>query len=262
MAMPGEGRWVRGPRGLLRRLAAPVVFGLGLLAAACADFTFLGYSTAPSYDPNIKTVRVPIFKNRCYVQGIEFDLTREVCHTIAAATPFRVVNGECDPADTELLGTVINLTRPLVLASPVNEQRQAEATLTLEVTWRDLRTGEILSRPSRRPGEPLRPEGPGTPPIIDPFNNPSLLGKNAPVLPATPLPPTSPAIPVKPPDDQAVKQKIILPDGTVQEIVVPPVQIRVTRRYEVELGQSITTAEQELYQKAARQIVHLMEKPW
>src|SRR5262245_43054865 len=106
---------MRPTRALLGWLAVPVLSGLALLAAACAtptgNFCCLGYTTAPNYDPNIRTVRVPIFKNRTYRQALEFDLTRELCHAVARDTPFRVVNGDCEPADTELCGTIINLTK-------------------------------------------------------------------------------------------------------------------------------------------------------
>ncbi len=72
-----------------------------------------------------------------------------------------------------------------------------------------------------------------------------------PVLPApTPAP------------DGTAKARIVLPDGTVKEEDVPPVVIRATTRFVPELGQSLTTAEQEVFQKTARQITHLMEKSW
>jgi hypothetical protein len=256
---------------LLRRLAAPVLCGVALLAAACTTpsghFCFLGYSTQPNYDPNIHTVRVPIFRNRTYRQGLEFDLTREICHAIERDTPFRVVNGADEQADTELCGTIINLVRPTILASPVNEARNTEATMTVEVTWRDLRTGEVLSRPSRRPGEAPRPEGPGTPPILDSINNPNL-PKSFPAPTATPTPPLTPETPVLPTPtptstyDGSVKERIVLADGTIKEEIVQPVVIRVSTQYVLEVGQSLTTAELVLDQKAARQITHLMEKPW
>src|SRR5262245_37588369 len=249
-------------------LAAPAVCGLALLAAACAtpsgNFSVLGYTTAPNYDPNIRTVRVPIFKNRTFRQNLEFDLTREVCHTIARDTPRRVVNGCEKPAETELRGTIISLTKTNILASPVNELRVGEVTLAVEVTWRDLRTGEVLSRPSRRPGEPPRPEGPGLPPIIDPINSPN--ARALPPVTGTPTAPSSPEVPVLPAPtpgaDGTVKERVVLPDGTVKFEDVPPVVVRTTTRFIPELGQSITTAEQEVYQKTARQITHLMEKSW
>jgi len=112
MLMSGA-RKVLVPGRSVRRPAAWLLLGLVALSTGCATpsghFCLLGYTTQPNYDPNIRTVRVPIFKNKTYRQGVEFDLTRELCHAIAQDTPFRVVNGD-EPADTELCGTIVSLT--------------------------------------------------------------------------------------------------------------------------------------------------------
>ena len=85
-----------------RRSAAVVyrcLFGLtalsALLLCSCesgGNFTILGYTTKPNYDPNIHSVYVPIFKNLTLRRGVEFDLTRAVVREIEAKTPFKVVS--------------------------------------------------------------------------------------------------------------------------------------------------------------------------
>ena len=58
-------------------LARSVICGLTL--ASCESgghFTALGYTTKPNYDPCIKSVYVPIFENKTFRRGLEFDLTR------------------------------------------------------------------------------------------------------------------------------------------------------------------------------------------
>src|SRR6516162_4439316 len=92
------------------RWMAPV-----LALAACAlvlpscsgdgHFTVLGYSTKPNYDPNIHTVRVPLFKTSTQIAvpptvGMEMDLTRAVVREIELPPPFKVVQA-CENADTE-----------------------------------------------------------------------------------------------------------------------------------------------------------------
>ena len=140
---------------LRRRLPWVLVLlgGLALSAAGCEEgghFTLLGYTTRPNYDTCIKTVRVPIFKNLTIRdstrEGMEFQLTQAVIREIGVKTPFRVVGPGCD-ADTELTGTITTFTKIPVNRNQLNEVREAETTLTVEVTWRDLRTGEILSQP-------------------------------------------------------------------------------------------------------------------
>ena len=126
------------------------------------QLSILGYTTQPNYDMSIKTIRVPMFKNDTFVQGLEFELTRAVVREIEQKTPFKVVGMGCS-ADTELTGTIIGYTKTIINRNQLNEVREAETTLTVQIVWRDLRTGEILSQPKRKP-EPLPPLGDTPPP--------------------------------------------------------------------------------------------------
>jgi hypothetical protein len=135
---------------------------VAVLLPSCAwdgQFTILGYTTRPNYDPGIRTIRVPIFKNNTFIRGLEFDLTRAVIREIEARTPFKVVSEGC-PADTELTGKIVTLTKLAINRTQLNEVREAQTTLGVEIIWRDLRTGEILSQP--RPKSD--PDGPPPPP--------------------------------------------------------------------------------------------------
>jgi hypothetical protein len=144
---------------------------LALLLPSCAEdgnFTILGYTTAPNYDMNIHTVRVPIFKNLTMRdstrEGIEFQLTQEVVRQIELKTPYKVVGADCD-ADTELEGTITAFTKNVINRNQLNEVREAETTLTVEIYWRDLRTGEVLSQPKRKlPPLPPLGDAPPNPP--------------------------------------------------------------------------------------------------
>jgi hypothetical protein len=152
-----------------------------LLAAACVlpsctsdgQISILGYTSRPNYDPTIKTVFVPIFKNFTFRRGMEFDLTRAVIREIEAKTPFKVVSCEVG-ADTVLTGTIVSFNKNLANINPLNEVREAETLLTVQIAWVDNRPatrGDILSLP--------RP--PGAPPIV-------------PIPPGVPLPPPPPAV--------------------------------------------------------------------
>src|SRR5436190_22229147 len=134
--------------------------GLASLAIALpgcisdGHLNFLGYSTKPLYNCNIKTVYVPIFKNTTFRdsvrQGIEFNLTRRVIEEIETKSHYKVVS---DPscADTELLGSIVMVNKAILNVNPFNEIRQGETYMNVEIVWRDLRTGEILSGPAKRP---------------------------------------------------------------------------------------------------------------
>jgi hypothetical protein len=142
-----------------------------LLLPSCGwdgHFTVLGYTTRPNYDTAIHTVRVPIFKNTSFRRGLEFELTQAVVREIEAKTPFKVVSASC-PADTELTGTIVSLNKNVINRNQLNEVRDAETILAVEIIWKDLRTGEILSKPKPKPGPDGSlppPPPPGTPPPV------------------------------------------------------------------------------------------------
>src|SRR5947209_1725854 len=135
----------------LTRRAALAALALPLLALSACEwdghFTVLGYTTRPNYDCNIRTVRVPIFRNLTFYRGLEFELTRAVVREIELKTPYKVVGGDCD-ADTELAGTIITYNKAILNRNQLNEVREAETTLGVLLLWRDLRTGEVLSQPA------------------------------------------------------------------------------------------------------------------
>jgi hypothetical protein len=145
-----------------------LVFLSACLLPSCESdghFSVFGYTSRPNYRCDIRTVRVPIFKNLTYRdatrQGIEFDLTKAVQREIEQKTPYKVV-GDNEEADTELTGTIVSLTKQIINRNQFNEVREAQTVLTVEVVWRDLRSGEVLSRPPKGPGAPPPPP-PGAP---------------------------------------------------------------------------------------------------
>jgi hypothetical protein len=122
---------------------------LAFVLSACGsdnNFTFLGYTTKPNYDCGIKTIRVPIFQNLSAYRDVEFELTTAVVREIETRTPYKVV-GLGSSADTELDCKIVGLNKQILNRNQLNEVREAEMILTVDVTWRDLRSGEILSKP-------------------------------------------------------------------------------------------------------------------
>jgi hypothetical protein len=197
-----------------RRAWACLVVLTPVLLPACepgGHFTFLGYTTLPNYNTEIRTVRVPIFKNETVYRGMEFQLTEAVIREIELKTPFKVVTAGC-PADTELTGKIITYTKSVVIPNQLNEVREMETTLAVEVVWRDLRpghSGEVLSQPVPRPPST---ESVGPPPV----------------------PPTTP----------------------------PVVLVQSLATAHPELGESLATAQKKNVDRAAVQIISMMEKPW
>ena len=212
-----------------------------LLLPSCnwdGNFCVLGYTTKPQYPEHIRTVYVPIFKNLTLWRGLEFDLTRAVIREIEAKTPYKVVSC-ASGADTQLTGTIVSLNKNVINRNQQNEIREAETTLGVEVVWKDLRTGEILSQP--------RP--------------PTTANTSIPRIPA---PTGTPGTPVPETSDGTIRPPEYVPPGAPfgPPVAPPPVLVQSIASFIPELGQSITTAQQVNVNRLAIQIVSMMESPW
>src|SRR5215211_1942195 len=148
---------------MCRHHAALAILLAGLALLGCESgghFTLLGYTTKPNYDPCIKTVYVPIFHSQIMQdetrRQVPFTLTRAVIREIEAKTPYKVVSNR-EGADTELTGNVIALTKNLLIRNQLNEIREAETVLTVGIVWKDLRSGEVLSKNRRAPNAVATP---------------------------------------------------------------------------------------------------------
>jgi hypothetical protein len=204
---------------------------LAPLAAGCkGGFSVFGYRAGADalYDPNIRTVYVPLFNNRSFqtspYRGFEVDVTQAVIREIGKTTPFRVTS-EFEKADTELLGNVAQITTTILNRNQQNLTREAEITVFVDVVWRDLRDGKVLSNPRPRP-EPGRTQ-PGLPSEVIPFD------------PSRPI-----------------AQEVRNPD------LPQPVRIVATGRILPELGETNASASKAIHDKLAVQIVSLMERTW
>ena len=163
---------------MTRRQFAPLagLFSLAAVAGCRNGGSILGYQIGSRalYDENIKTVYVPMFHNRAFqttpYRGIEVDITQAVVREIGAKTPFKVIS-DPERADTELLGNVADIFKGLQNRTQQNTLREGEVVLSVDVLWRDLRDGRVLSRPQRRnqPGGPNNP----IPPVFDPEVQPA-----------------------------------------------------------------------------------------
>lgn len=152
----------RGALGLRRSALVSVCLALAFAPLACSQngvISAMGYTVGPRHADAIRTIRVPIFRNRTMIRGIEYELTQAVVQRINMATPWRVVQE--GPADAELNGTVVMLNKRVFLQNQLNEVREADLTLSAEVCFLDCRTGCNLMRP----GEDLPPNAPPVDPL-------------------------------------------------------------------------------------------------
>ncbi|MDX1564139.1 MAG: LptE family protein [Phycisphaeraceae bacterium] len=136
--------------------------GAGVL---CLLLGGCGYGQRDLYDPNIRTVSVPIFKNKTFQRDVEFMLTEALKKQIESRTPYKVTAS--GSADTILHGTVVGVrTRGLSRDFDSGLVQEAELLVTVSIEWKDLRDGKTLRKrqsvtgsgtyvPTRGVGEPV-----------------------------------------------------------------------------------------------------------
>jgi hypothetical protein len=102
-----------------------------------------GYQWRSLYREDVKTVAVPIFANKDYVQGVEFALTKAIINQIEAHTPYKVVPRE--RADTILEGEITSVKRDVISEDTHTAIPQEELYIvTVDFTWKDMRSGRML----------------------------------------------------------------------------------------------------------------------
>ncbi len=157
-----------------------IIMALAALVPGCGwdgQFALFGYSTRPNYDNSIRTVYVRIFGNQTFYREWEMELTRAVIREIESKTPYKVTNNpQC--ADTELIGKIVNINKTLINANQLNEVRESQVIMNVEISWRDLRPGQqgqVLSAErqggTRAPVNPLEPLAPAPPTLITAMGN-------------------------------------------------------------------------------------------
>ncbi len=149
-----------------RRIAAVALLAAALVAVpACQTGPDAGgYTTRPPFPEQFATVAVPIFDNRTFQQGVEFDLTEALIKEIELRTPYKVTPSS--RADTMLVGTVLDVSRRTLsrtFEGGIPQEMQVVVSVSFE--WKDLRTSQVIRKrsgisgtgefiPTRTVGEP------------------------------------------------------------------------------------------------------------
>lgn len=102
-----------------------------------------GYPWHTLYRDDVSTVAVPIFTNRTYYRGVEFELSKAVINQLEGQSPYKVAPRE--RADTILTGEIeriaVHTTSHSFTSGLPQDQRYL---IIVGFTWKDLRTGKIL----------------------------------------------------------------------------------------------------------------------
>jgi len=133
----------------MRRILLSLLFSL--MSGCGYTWSDNGSSFAPEaapprhgiYRDDVKTVAAPIFANQTYYRGVELGLSKAIVNQIESRTPYKVVPKE--QADTILEGEIANVVVRTVSRYQFNGLPQNQLyVVTVNFTWKDLRTGEIL----------------------------------------------------------------------------------------------------------------------
>src|SRR4051795_7858669 len=117
--------------------------GCGYSQSGAAPSANASYQWSSLYRQDVRTVAVPIFKNKTFERGVEFSLSKALVNALEANTPYKVAPRE--RADTVLEGEVQDVR----LRTVSNDSRAAIPQEQLYVVrvnfvWKDMRTGRVL----------------------------------------------------------------------------------------------------------------------
>jgi hypothetical protein len=126
-----------------RRLLCEVLASIAILMLAVPG---CGYLVGPSHDLQITTVEVPTFENDSFRRGLEQTLTEAVQKEIQNRTVMRLVRGP--GAQTRLKGRIVDVRKNVLGENRFDDGRELQLSLVVEVTWEDLRNGQVISQQS------------------------------------------------------------------------------------------------------------------
>lgn len=102
-----------------------------------------GYSNSWLHRQDVSTVYVEMFDNSSFRRGYEYTLTDAICKRIEAQTPYKIVSDR-NVADTILSGTVSVGVGTLAGDRWTGRPLEQETLAAVTVTWKNLKTGQVL----------------------------------------------------------------------------------------------------------------------
>ena len=119
-------------------------FGAFLLVVLTLGMAGCGYSSKELFPTEYLTVAVPIFENRTFYRGMEFELAESMVKQIESRTPYKVVAPGV--AQTIIEGTITNVEQSqLSRRRPGGVPQEVELTVTADFVWKDLGSGEVIA---------------------------------------------------------------------------------------------------------------------
>ncbi len=101
-----------------------------------------GYTTKSLISRNINSIYIPIFENKTFRKGLEFDLTNAVKNEIMSNTKLRIAKK--DSADTILTGKIQKVTESMLSSNVEDNIVEGRVTIYVDIKLVDRRTGRTL----------------------------------------------------------------------------------------------------------------------
>ncbi len=124
------------------------LLSIGLLTAVTALLVPLngcggGYQNSWLYPDDVTSVYVEMFDTGSFRRGYEYELTDAICKRIESHTPYKIISDR-EVADTILSGRLGISMGVLSGDRYTGSALEREALTTVTVTWKNLKTGEVL----------------------------------------------------------------------------------------------------------------------
>ena len=126
-----------------RATTAVIVTLASAVLAGCAADPTKGWSTASVWSDDIRTVSVGVFPNATPNSGFQFEFADALIKEIEARTPYKVTAP--GRADTIVTGRIQRVEHTQLSKSRVTGlSEEVTVSVTIDLSWTDLRTGETL----------------------------------------------------------------------------------------------------------------------
>ena len=138
-------------KGILKRrsarcgaFSACVLLCLLILGSLCGCAGMGGYLNESLFPRDVSTVCLKMFDNQSFRRGVEYDLSDALAKRIEAETPYKIIS-DPDLADTVISGQITSIGElALSMDRDIGSVLEKEVEVQAVVTWKNLKTGELL----------------------------------------------------------------------------------------------------------------------
>jgi hypothetical protein len=119
-----------------------LIMSFGLFFYGCSQIT--GYYNSSLYPQDISSVCMEMFDNQSFRRGVEYELSDALAKRIETETPYKIIS-DPDHADTIMTGQITSIDESVLsIERETGRALEREVQLQAVVTWKNLKTGELL----------------------------------------------------------------------------------------------------------------------